>query len=193
MSTCLDKSYHKLFEVKPMGQWLQSVWHSWWATASVWDAFKFWVPTALSLFTAYYVFHDRKAHLDLVAKKGEWCILKRFADNSISFEGVIEVYNASSRPNAIRNYEFAYHHSGEEWIPMESEHYFHGEKKNEDDDPHTVAEFNVTPISLAPYSAQALNVQAIAARRAPHDLLVLIVIEDLFGKKYSLKVKAAMD
>ena len=113
-------------------------------------------------------------------------------NGEISFEGVIEVYNASSRANAIQGYEYLYHVSGDEWRPMESEHFFEGEM-DESNKPHTVIERNKTPISLAPYSAMELNVQALAKMKPPYELLVKIVIRDLFERRYMLNVKAEMD
>jgi len=172
---------------------LKALWDSWYATASLWDAVKFWLPTLLSIFTAYFVFKDRIPRLKLVQKKGKWCVLRKMENGEISFEGVIEVYNASSRANAIRNYEYFYNdYSDKKWRLMESEHFFVGEKV-EGEKPHTIREYNKTPISLGPYSALEINVQGLAKMKPPYTLLVKIIIEDLFGRKYTLQVNAEME
>jgi hypothetical protein len=114
-------------------------------------------------------------------------------NGEISFEGVIEVYNASSRANAIRDYEYLYQGPEGDWRPMDSEHYFHGEKLSKDDPPHTVREFNKTPISLAPFSATELNVQSLAKMKPPYELMIKTIVVDLFDKRYSVTVKAEME
>jgi len=128
---------------------------------------------------------DRRPHLVALPRKGDWYkIAKNIHKNEIIFMGVVEVYNSSSRANAIRKYSF-WRKKGDEWEAMESEFY-----KNIDPSTSEAELFNQTPFSLAPYSGSELSVQAFSRLPQPYEMDVRIELEDLFGKKYRVEVKA---
>jgi hypothetical protein len=157
---------------------------SWWQTASMWEAVKFWVPTVMSSIALIYVIYDRRPHLVLKARKGEWFILRK-SDKGVIFEGVIEVYNAGNRANAIREYRFDREEPAGGWVELESEYYAVEENSM------LKGTFNVTPLMLAPYSGAEVHVQAISnLPRFPYEMKVRIEIEDIFGKRYSVDVIA---
>jgi len=156
----------------------------------VWSFVKTFLPITVSATALAFVLHDRRAHLYLKEKRGKWCELDRNYLNKteVIFTGIVEIYNASSRANAVREYQFFRHVSGDEWIPMDSEQY-NGEQVTG----RTPDIFNQTALTLAPFSATELKVQAFAKMdKQPHEMTVKIVIEDLFENSYSLKVKVEM-
>ena len=98
--------------------------------------------------------------------------------------GVIEIYNASSRTNAIRDYRFWGRRKDEQWTLLESGHYTNAKGTPE-------AEIcNETPLTLAPYSGTQTRVQAITKAPQPYEMEVRVEVEDLFGKTYSTEVIA---
>jgi hypothetical protein len=101
----------------------------------------------------------------------------------VLFQGVIELYNRSSRANAIHTYEFWAQGPGGEWHKLESEHY-----TNKDEAEDSV--FNRTPLGLAPYSGAEARVQAIMKRPHRPEVDIRIEVEDIFEKRYRVQVKA---
>jgi hypothetical protein len=161
-------------------------WWSWW---SLWSFFKFIGPFAVSFVALGFVLHDRRARIQLKAKRGDWCVLNSvLSGGEIVFTGVIEIYNASSRANAIRDYQFFRQESDKDWTPMKSEQYNLETGYGKEPEIH-----NKTALTLAPYSGIEAKVQAITKMKAkPYELIVKIVVYDLFDKSYTLKVKATM-
>ena len=54
-----------------------------------------------------YVNYDRRVKLLLRPRNGDWCVLDRATNGRETiFQGIIEVYNHSSRPNAVCGYRF---------------------------------------------------------------------------------------
>ena len=114
------------------------------------DTLKFLVPTAISVVALFITLRDRRPHLVLRPRKGEWYTLtKTIGPNGVIFRGVAEVYNASARANAVRDYAFRYRRQDGEWEAMESEYYA------DSVDGETSTPNNVTPLALAPYSGIA--------------------------------------
>ena len=157
----------------------------------IWEITKFLVPTIVSCLALLFVLKDRYPGLDLRSKVGDWCKLNMTMEASeVMFRGLIEVYNRSSRANAIRAYRFECKTSDGAWKLMESEQYTNnetngvgGEQKKE--------VFNQTALTIPPYSGQEAKVQALVRMARPREgLLVRIEVDDLFGKKYKLDVKA---
>jgi hypothetical protein len=106
------------------------------------------------------------------------------AQGEVAFLGGVEVYNLSSRSNAIRGYEFWRKKDDGKWAPMESQNY----KEHSEDG--TFLNRNQTPITLAPYSGVEVRVLAFTSKPQPSEMQVRIEIEDLFGKRYRVEVKA---
>jgi hypothetical protein len=141
-----------------------------------------------------YVNYDRRVKLVPRARKGKWCVLDPTHDRKETIlRGVIEVYNHSSRPNTIVSYRLYTDNNGvhEEF---ESELYSNTErdqaKPGEGGDEQ---KFNVTPLTIPPYSGVPVSIQAII--KGKHSLAmgylpVMVEIEDVFGKRYSTQVKA---
>jgi hypothetical protein len=99
--------------------------------------------------------------------------------------GMVEIYNASSRANAIRDYRFWCKRKERQWEPMESGHYTNSTPGTEE------AEVcNETPLTLAPYSGTTARVQAITKAPQPYEMDVRIEVEDLFAKTYQMEVTA---
>src|SRR4051812_34022959 len=94
------------------------------APALMWDVIKATVPVFISGCALFFVLKDRRPKMYLGAKRGDWCKLRMTLDGSeVMFQGVIEVYNGSSRANAIRGYAFKYKASDGRWREMEYEQY----------------------------------------------------------------------
>src|SRR5947199_10320120 len=107
------------------------------------------------------------------------------AQGGLAFLGGIEVYNLSGRPNAIRGYAFWQKNDDGAWIVMESQNY----KESSEDD--TFVKRSETPVTVAPYSGTEVRVLACASvKHRPSEMSVRIEVEDLFGKRYRIKVLA---
>ncbi|HET9741869.1 MAG TPA: hypothetical protein VFQ00_03880 [Terriglobales bacterium] len=109
------------------------------------------------------------------------------AGGKIIFNGVIEMYNASNRANAVRDYYFAGKRNGK-WEALESELYQNVEKENGKQ--VAVEMFNQTPLTIPPYSGVEIRVQAFLKGPQPYEMEIKIEVEDLFGKRYATEVKA---
>jgi hypothetical protein len=105
-------------------------------------------------------------------------------ENEMMFGGVVEVYNASARANAIRSYAFRGKRQGAGWQPIESE------LNQETQSDQTSTRSNVTPLPLAPYSGVEVRVAGFIKMAQPEKLQVRIEVEDLFGKRYRVEVTA---
>ena len=149
----------------------------------IWDIVKTWLPILTAAGSVGIVVFDRRPRLKLRMKNGKWYLLKKNTVNSSEtiFIGVVEVYNVSSRANAIRDYSFFYREKDDgTWKGVESEQYT-----------NTSETFNQTPTTLQPYSGIEVKVQAIVRLgHHPDELTVRIGIEDLFGIYRELEVKA---
>jgi hypothetical protein len=155
----------------------------------VWDIAKAIVPILISLVALFFVLNDRRAKLDVRSKRGDWYKLRMTLRSEMMFQAVIEVYNRSSRSNAIRGYSFEYKEINGKWKPMESEQYTH--KLPEDGDGTTEQVYNRTALAISPYSGAEVWVQALARSAHPKEgLQVRITVEDLFGKQYTIEVNA---
>ena len=74
---------------------------------------------------------------------------------------------------------------------MESERFENTEKvrrANEKVEVTWVA--NATPLALAPYSGVEAHIGAFTKAPIPHDMMIRVEIEDLFGKRYRMEVLA---
>ena len=146
----------------------------------------FIIPLLVSLSSLWIVIHDRRPKLILRAKKGTWAKIIK-ATNGTIFEARIEVYNASSRSNAIRDYRFY-------WKPSKlvEEVFLESEQWEISWGPNTPRELrNVTPLTLAPYSGSEVELQALAkGSQQPIEMKVRVEIEDLFGKTSSIELIA---
>jgi hypothetical protein len=143
------------------------------------------VPISISLIALWISPRDRRPRLTLKARKGNWYVLKSVTQGEFIFMGVIEVYNVSSRANAIRGYKILGKREDGDWSEMETERCTVSDPEFGDADT-----FNRTPLTLAPYSGIEVKVQGIANKPQPYEMQVAIFVEDLFGKQYSLEVKA---
>ena len=164
---------------------------AWWASASLWEAAKFFVPTILSALALGYVIYDRRPHLTLKSRKGNWHTVDLGPGQNLRetrYEGIIEIYNRSSRANAIREYRFTCRDTDGTPLEMESELYSNTCATGGGVVKHEV--FNQTPLPLAPYSGIEARLQAFAKMPMPDELSIDIEVEDLFGKRYSVRVIA---
>lgn len=163
---------------------LRTAFESWWKTASLWDALKFWVPTLMSMLALFYVIYDRRPHLILRTRKGEWFVIRRGYTGYV-FEGTVEVYNRGSRSNAIQEYHFSRKDPDEGWVELESEYYVL------EIDGVIKEKHNVTPLVLAPYSGTEVNVKAMTnLMKQPYEMAVRITVKDIFEKRYHIDVVA---
>jgi hypothetical protein len=146
------------------------------------------IAVVMSGIALFFSLRDRRPRLALRTRKGEWCVLLEAATvtkQSVGFRGVVEVYNVSSRANAVQGYEFWCKRSGgAKWELMESEMF----STTWDSKPEEVS--NPTPVTIAPYSGTELHVAAFTAMPMPKGLDVRVLVEDLFGKRYQVEVKA---
>lgn len=139
------------------------------------------VSAVIALLALFVTMHDRRSRLQLRSRKGDWYKLNDSVDRrDLIFRGVVEVYNLSSRANAIREYEFWGKRESGDWERMESEMY--GGREEESSNP--------TPFPLGPYSGAQAKVLAFAKMPRPKEMQVRIEVEDLFGKRYRVEVTA---
>src|SRR3989442_15851026 len=93
--------------------------------SQAWSTIKYFAPyvaSALSLVisvTALSVsLWDRRPRLLLRARKGKWYHVKPTVSRAeVVFMGMVEIYNASSRANAIRDYRFWGRRKEGHWEP----------------------------------------------------------------------------
>jgi len=152
------------------------------------DAFKTAVPIVISVTALVIPLWDRRPRLLVRARKRGTHSpykLRTTADRQLAFLGGIEVYNLSSRPNAIRDYAFWLKNDQGVWMSMESQNY----KESSTDE--TFMKRNETPVTVAPYSGAEIRVLAFTQVTQPiTELPVRIEVEDLFGKRYRVEVIA---
>lgn len=159
-------------------QWLQT----WWKSAPRWEAEKFLIPTILSLVALWVSLKDRRPKLVLKARKGQWGAVNRTTNrNEIGFAAIIEVYNVSTRANAIRDYRFWTKDENGNWASMDSERY--EVKFNEKDKPRV---FNHTPFPIQPNSGAEVEIEAFTSLLHLHS--VKVEVEDLFEKRYTIEL-----
>jgi hypothetical protein len=99
--------------------------------------------------------------------------------NELRFAGIVEVYNSSSRTNAIRDYAFSVKREKEGWELMKSELTCEANRK-----------VNPTPFIVMPNSGVEVEVGATGSFLPPYTRQVRIEVEDLFGKRYRLDIEA---
>jgi hypothetical protein len=144
---------------------------------------------ALSTFVINW-WHNRP-RIHVRTRRGDWTeISETQTGKEVIFNGIVEVYNLSSRANAIREYNFWWKRA-KEWVPMGSERYTQSERVQQG------AEFrqetwvsNATPLAIAPYSGAEVHVAAFAKVPVPSQILIRVELKDLFGKTYRTEVKA---
>jgi hypothetical protein len=161
-----------------------------WFECLPWKGFaKYGLGVLISGLALFLVLYDRRPRLTLRARKGQWYTLTpTMGGGEVIFRGVIEVYNRSNRSNAIRDYRFRCK-LDDKWREMESEFYKTTYRFGGPEDPEPEIA-NRTPFALSPYSGAEIHVQAIVKLSRPSELPVEIEVEDLFGKRYRLQVKA---
>lgn len=143
-----------------------------------------------------YVNYDRRVKLLLRPRKGDWCVLDRATNGRETiFQGIIEVYNQSSRPNTICGYRFWIDNNGVR-EDLEGEMVSIGERNDPllPDEQETSEQFNVTPLTIPAYAGAEVRIHAIVRGRhtLPGDYLPIVVeIEDVHGKRYTAEVKAS--
>jgi hypothetical protein len=87
--------------------------YAWWFLLRLRDV----VPIVISLVALFISLRDRRPRLALRSRKGDWCKLRPIiADDASLFVGIIEVYNISSRANAIQRYAFLGQRENEPWL-----------------------------------------------------------------------------
>lgn len=143
-----------------------------------------------------YVNYDRRVKLLLRARKGDWYVLDRATNGRETiFRGIIEVYNHSSRANAIQDYRFWIDNNGVH-EDLESEMASIGERSVQlaPDEEEAKELFNVTPLPIPAYTGIEARIYAIVrgTHTLPGDHLpIMVEIEDIHGKRYSVEVKAS--
>ena len=135
-----------------------------------------------------YVNYDRRVKLLLRPRKGNWYALDRATNGTETiFRGIIEIYNQSSRANAVRGYRF--------WIDNNGAHEdLESEMVCISDEQETSESFNVTPLPIAAYTGTEAHIYAIVkgVHRLPgNHLPVTVEVEDIHGKRYTAVVRAS--
>lgn len=152
-----------------------------------WEITKFALPLVISIATFWIVVFDRRPRLILRSRKGLWSMLSPMhtvRGTEVTFAGIIEVYNPSSRSNSIRNYQVSVLSFDKTWLDMESEYVTYD--SHDGTGSHV---YNQSPLSLPPYSGIEVRVFGVGQvdnlEKAMH---VRIVLEDLFEKRYELSL-----
>ncbi len=149
-----------------------------------------------SLASFLYINYDRRIKLLLRPRKGDWCVLDlAMSGRETIFRGIVEVYNHSSRSNAIRGYRFWTDNNGVH-EDLESEMASIRERTDPPvpDGQETSELFNVTPLPIPAYTGIEARIYAIV--RGVHavpgnHLPITVEIEDIHGKRYTAEVKAS--
>lgn len=167
----------------------QSMWQNflawWWSIAPY---LRTPVPVVISLIALYFSLHDRRPHLIVRARKGDWAKLAvTQTGKNVLFMGIVEIYNTSSRANAVRDYEF-WCKRADGWEKMNSERFENTLRLSNEERAITIVQ-NVTPLTIAPYSGLEAHIGAFTGIPAG-TMAIRIEIEDLFGKRYSTQVLA---
>ncbi len=162
--------------------------------SSIFSVFIALLAVAISAMSLGYVLYDRRSKVVLRARKGDWYVLDpALKQNETLFRGVIEIYNHSARPNTVCGYRFWIDNNGLH-ENLESEMVEIGEQaENVDSSGAEPTAFNVTPLLLAPYAGVEARIHAII--KGKHvllldDLPVTVEIEDVFGRRSKITVKA---
>jgi hypothetical protein len=166
----------------------QATRQSWWRSLN----FTIALPIVISfialcgtLVALWITLHDRRAQLVLRERRGDWCKLMPTLDRSeVIFQGIVEVYNVSSRANAIRQYEFWEKREGGDWEKMESELYRDSISQRDR------TTYNLTPLTFEPYSGSEIRVMAFSKMPQPFVMQIRVRVQDLFGKWHEAEVKA---
>jgi hypothetical protein len=142
-----------------------------------------------------YIYYDRRIKLVVRARKGDWYVLDpAIKQDETLLRGVIEVYNHSSRPNTICGYRFWTDNNGvHEDLESEMVEIVEKEQAPNSKGDEKRQQFNVTPLTLAPYSGIEVHIHAIV--KGKHVLLqdhlpITVEVEDVFGKHYKAEVNA---
>jgi len=146
------------------------------------------IPTLVAVIALYVTLKDRKAKLLVRPRKSgvyHPYRLQRTAKGQIAFVGGIEVYNLSSRSNAIRDYTFWRKDNDDAWHMMESQNYREHAPEEE-----TFMNRNQTPLVLPPFSGVEIRVMAFASLPQEYEMHVRIQVEDLFSDHYQIEVTA---
>ena len=143
-----------------------------------------------------YVNYDRRVKLLLRPRNGDWCVLDRATNGRETiFRGIIEVYNHSSRPNAVCGYRFWISNNGvHEYLESEMVSICEESVAPAPDEQETNELFNVTPLPIPAYTGVEARIYAIV--RGVHmlpgnHLPITVEIEDIHGKRYVAEVKAS--
>jgi hypothetical protein len=143
-----------------------------------------------------YVNYDRRIKLLLQPRKGDWCVLDRATNGRETvFQGIVEIYNHSSRPNVVRSYRFWIDNNGVR-EDLDSEMASIGEQSlpPSPDEQEKSELFNVTPLSIPAYTGTEARIYAMVrgVHMLPGDRLPITVeIEDIHGKRYTAEVHAS--
>ena len=153
------------------------------------------VALVISIASFAYVSYDRRIKLVIRARKGDWYVLDpAIKQNETLLRGVLEIYNHSARPNTICGYRFWIDNNGvREDLESEMVEIVEKQQTANPEEVREPQQFNVTPLTLAPYSGIEARIHAII--KGKHVLLqeylpITIEVEDVFGKSYRAEVKA---
>lgn len=145
----------------------------------------------ISLIALFVTLKDRWPRLSVGIRKGEWCKLKPTVDRTqVVFKGLVEVYNVSNRANTIRGYEFWSKEEDRGWIKMDSQLFMESDSGEDKKGEKEVVRYNVTPLTLGPYSGMEVRVMAFKKGTQPAKMDVRMQVTDVFGKKYQAEVAA---
>ena len=154
------------------------------------------IALLFSIASFAYVNYDRRVKLLLRPRKGDWCVLDRATNGKETiFRGIIEIYNQSSRANAVRSYRFWIDNMGVH-EDLESEMASIGERNNPSgaDEKDSSELFNVTPLPVPPYTGVEARIYAIVkgVHTLPgNHLPISVEVEDIHGKRYTTVVQAS--
>ncbi len=149
-----------------------------------------------SIATFAYVNYDRRVKLLLQPRKGDWCVLDRATNSRETiFQGIIEIYNHSSRRNAVRGYRFWIDNNGVH-EDFESEMASIGKRgvPSAPDEQEINELFNVTPLPIPAYTGTEARIYAVV--KGVHTLSrdhlpITVEIEDVHGKRYTAVIHAS--
>jgi hypothetical protein len=138
------------------------------------------ISLCLSALAVSIVVFDRRTKLLVRLREGKWIEL-----SNDMLLGVIEIYNRSTRPNAITSYKYEARDTEGKWVRLESERY----ELHNPDQGRLNAVHNETPLLIAPYSGVAVRIACFGTwDNFPQQLEIKLSIQDLFEKGYTIPI-----
>lgn len=131
-----------------------------------------YIGALISIINLVVNLRDRRPRLEFRQKRGKW-----FTKQERMLLAYYEVYNPSSRPNAIRDYRLSYRTKDGAEASLNTEECTLGEERG-----------NLRPLCIAPYSGCQVVIAGLSELPLSSVANFQVTIVDLFEKKYEFEL-----